>query len=114
MEEIRLQKFLANAGIASRRKSEELINKGRITINGQIAKIGAKVNIEKDVVVLDGNQIKLNDEKIYILLNKPVGYVTTVKDQYNRQTVLDLVDINERIVPARKTGHVYIWSIDFK
>ena len=68
MEEIRLQKFLAEAGIASRRKSEELIVDGKITVNGQVAKIGQKINIKKDVVYFDKKKVELSDKKVYILL----------------------------------------------
>ena len=99
MEE-RLQKFLANAGIASRRKCEELVLDGKIEVNGAIVtEIGTKVS-EKDIVKYNGKIVKTEEEKIYILLNKPIGYVTTAKDQFNRDTVLDLIKINKRIVPV--------------
>lgn len=99
MEE-RLQKFLANAGIASRRKCEELILNGKIEVNGAIVtELGTKVS-EKDIVKYNGKIVKTEEEKIYILLNKPIGYVTTAKDQFNRDTVLDLIKINKRIVPV--------------
>ena len=100
MKEERLQKFLANAGIASRRKCEELILDGKIEVNGIIVtKLGTKVS-EKDIVKYNGKIVKPEEEKVYILLNKPIGYVTTAKDQFNRDTVLDLVKINKRIVPV--------------
>ena len=100
MEEERLQKFLANAGIASRRKCEELILDGKIEVNGIIVtELGTKVS-EKDIVKYNGKIVKPEEEKVYILLNKPIGYVTTAKDQFNRDTVLDLVKINKRIVPV--------------
>lgn len=99
MEE-RLQKFLANAGITSRRKCEELILDGKIEVNGAIVtELGTKVS-EKDIVKYNGKIVKTEEEKIYILLNKPIGYVTTAKDQFNRDTVLDLIKINKRIVPV--------------
>lgn len=100
MEEERLQKFLAEAGIASRRKCEEIINEGRVRVNGKIAELGMKVNPNTDEVMLDGKKIKKDNSNIYILLNKPEGYVTTVKDQFQRKTVLDLVKVKERIVPV--------------
>ena len=101
MEEIRLQKFMAEAGIASRRKCEELILQERVKVNGKIASIGTKINPQKDEVILDGKKIiKLKHEKIYILLNKPIGYVTTAHDQFNRKTVLNLVNMEKRIVPV--------------
>ena len=99
MEE-RLQKFLANAGIASRRKCEELILNGKVEVNGvAVTELGKKVS-EKDIVKYNGKIVKPEEEKVYILLNKPIGYVTTAKDQFNRDTVLDLVKINKRIVPV--------------
>lgn len=100
MEEERLQKFLSEAGIASRRKSEELINQGRVKVNGKTATLGIKVT-NSDIVELDGKKIqKQSDEKVYILLNKPMGYVTTVKDEYDRPTVMELVPNDKRIVPV--------------
>ena len=99
-EEKRLQKFLADAGIASRRKCEELILEGKIEVNGKVVtELGTKVS-EKDLVKYNGKIVKPEEEKVYILLNKPIGYVTTAKDQFNRDTVLDLVKINKRIVPV--------------
>lgn len=100
MEKIRLQKFLAEAGIASRRKAEELISQGKVYINGEKATIGDKVDIAIDNVEINGKKVKLEEKKVYILLNKPVGYVTTVKDQFNRNTVMDLINIKERVVPV--------------
>ena len=73
MEE-RLQKFLANAGIASRRKCEELIKEGKIQVNGMtVTELGTKIDPQKDIVKYDGKIIKENSNKIYILLNKPIG-----------------------------------------
>ena len=101
MECMRLQKYLAEAGIASRRKSEELINQGKVKVNDVIVtELGTKINPDKDKVEYDGNLVKLQNKKIYILLNKPIGYVTTAKDQFNRDSVLDLVKVKERIVPV--------------
>ena len=102
MEEIRLQKFLADCGIASRRKCEELIIRGEIKVNGKIAELGQKINSEKDKVEYNNKEIKRkNKDYTYILLNKPIDYVTTSKDQFNRKTVLDLVNIkNKRLVPV--------------
>lgn len=98
--EIRLQKYLADAGIASRRKCEELILNGEVEVNGQVIReLGTKVT-EKDKVKFRGELITQNKDKIYILLNKPIGYVTTAKDQFGRNTVLDLVKVKERIVPV--------------
>ena len=100
MEPIRLQKFLAEAGIASRRKCEEYIMQGRVKVNNQIAQLGAKVNPDVDTILLDNKKIEKKEELIYILLNKPIGYVTTAKEQFARDSVLDLVKVKQRVVPV--------------
>lgn len=101
MEELRLQKYLANCGIASRRKCEEYIIQGKVQVNGKtITELGTKVDIEKDVIKFEGREVRENKKLVYILLNKPIGDVTTVDDQFNRDTVLDLVKVKERIVPV--------------
>lgn len=100
MEEIRVQKYLAEAGIASRRKCEEYIEQGRVKVNSEIAKLGTKVNPEVDIVLFDNKKIDKKEELVYILLNKPIGYVTTAKDQFSRDSVLDLVKVKQRIVPV--------------
>ena len=100
MEE-RLQKYLANSGVASRRKCEELILQGKVEVNGKVVtKLGTKINQEKDIVKFDGKEVKQVKKMVYILLNKPIGYVTTADDQFGRDTVLDLVKVKERIVPV--------------
>ena len=100
MEEVRLQKYLAEAGIASRRRCEEYIVQGRVKVNNKIAELGRKIDPKKDEVLFDGKKIYIQEELIYILLNKPIGYVTTAKDQFNRDSVLDLVKTNKRLVPV--------------
>lgn len=100
MEEIRLQKYLAEAGIASRRKCEEYIVQGRVKVNNRTAELGNKINPDKDVVFLDDKKIENKEELVYILLNKPIGYVTTAKDQFSRDSVLDLVKVKQRVVPV--------------
>ena len=100
MEEIRVQKYLAEAGIASRRKCEEYIKEGRVKVNNEIAILGTKVNPEVDIVLFDNKKIDKKEELVYILLNKPIGYVTTAKDQFSRDSVLDLVKVKQRIVPV--------------
>ena len=101
MEEMRLQKYLAGAGIASRRKCEELIETGQVKVNGEIATIGTKINPENDIVEYNGKVIKIDKKEYkYILLNKPIGVVTTADDQFDRETVLDLVKVKERVVPV--------------
>ena len=100
MEE-RLQKYLAECGIASRRKCEEYILEGKVKVNGKVIKeLGTKVNPDIDKIEFDGNVVKSQEEKVYILLNKPIGYVTTAEDQFGRDKVLDLVKTNKRIVPV--------------
>jgi len=102
MEPIRLQKFLASNGVASRRKCEELIAQGKIFVNGKIVtELGTKINPETDKVTYNGKIVENSSEEfVYILLNKPIGVVTTAKDQFGRESVLDLVKIKERIVPV--------------
>ena len=100
MEE-RLQKYLAQCGVASRRKCEELILQGRVQVNGvKVTELGTKINPEKDKIKFDGKDVKQSQKLVYILLNKPIGYVTTADDQFGRDTVLDLVKVKERIVPV--------------
>lgn len=100
MEE-RLQKFLAECGVASRRKCEELITAGKVKVNGKIVtELGTKVNSVKDKVEVDGKLVG-EEKKVYILLNKPVGYVTTVSDEKERPTVMELLDgVKEKVVPV--------------
>lgn len=101
MEEIRLQKYMAECGVASRRKCEEYIVSGKVTVNGVvIQELGTKINPKNDVVLVNGKRIG-KEEKVYILLNKPVGYVTTVSDEQNRKTVMELLDgVKEKVVPV--------------
>ncbi len=100
-EEIRLQKYMAEAGISSRRKAEELILEGKVKVNGKtVNELGIKIVPNKDIVEYNGKKVVLEKEYVYILLNKPIGYVTTVKDQFNRDSILDLVKISKRIVPV--------------
>jgi 23S rRNA pseudouridine2605 synthase len=88
---MRLQKYMAHCGVGSRRKCEDLIKQGRVFINGkQVTEMGIKVDIDKDTVSLDQNQVlKLDEEKIYIILNKPRGTITSVSDPHGRKTVLE-------------------------
>ena len=101
MEKIRLQKFMANCGVASRRKCEEYIESGRVKVNGEIAEIGTKVDPENDEIFFDEEKLEYTKKEFtYILLNKPIGVVTTAEDQFDRETVLDLVKVDKRIVPV--------------
>ena len=104
--EIRLQKYLADCGIASRRRAEELISAGKVTVNGETAQIGAKVVPGRDEVRFDGVIVTPADEMVYIALNKPKGVITSASDQFGRKTVLDLVkDINARLFPVGRLDY---------
>ena len=100
MEE-RLQKYLANQGIAARRKCEEFILDGRVKVNGEVVtELGTKINPEVDKIEFYGKEVNKEEKRVYILLNKPIGYVTTAKDQFDRPTVLDLVKVKEKVLPV--------------
>ncbi len=91
-----LQKYIAQSGYCSRRKAEKLIKEGKVILNGEIAKIGSKVN-EGDKVIIEGKKIKLPKELIYIILNKPVGYVCTSRKFKKEKNVFDLLPIKEKL-----------------
>lgn len=99
-ERPRLQKALAHAGVASRRKAEELIEAGRVRVNGRAATVGDRVDVAKDVVEVDGARVPLSSDLVYYLLNKPSGVVTTASDPEGRATVLDLIDAPARVWPV--------------
>lgn len=105
-EKIRLQKYLAQCGVASRRKAEEYIRDGKVRVNGLIVtELGVKVSPD-DRVEVDGKPVKPENNKVYILLHKPRGYVTTVSDPEGRKTVLELVQgINERVYPVGRLDY---------
>lgn len=93
---MRLQKFLARAGVASRRGSENLMTAGRVKVNGVVVtELGSKVDPTADVVEVDGKRVELGDGPVYIMLNKPAGYLTTMSDPYGRPTVAELVPTEE-------------------
>jgi len=101
MDKMRLQKYLAEAGIASRRKSEELIKQGKVSVNEKVVtELGTQVIPNVDIVKYEGKEVIIDKDFVYILLNKPIGYVTTAKDQFGRDSVLDLVKTNKRLVPV--------------
>lgn len=96
----RLQKIIARAGICSRREAEKLILDGKVTVDGKIiTELGAKADIAKNKIRVNGKLLNFDTEKIYLLLNKPRGYVSTTHDERGRPTVLDLIDTSERIYP---------------
>ncbi len=104
---IRLQKFLSEAGVASRRKAEEMIKNGSVKVNGRIAQIGDSVDPKKDAVTVKGKKVLKQSNMRYILLNKPRGYVTTTDDELGRKCVLELVkDVKERIYPVGRLDRV--------
>lgn len=97
----RLQKVIAQAGLASRRKAEELIEQGKVKVNGQVVREqGLKVDPVEDKIEVSGKLLKIKDEKVYFLLNKPKGYVTTASDPQGRPTVLDLIKTPTRVYPV--------------
>lgn len=107
--EIRLQKYIADCGVTSRRKAEELIVEGRVLVNREVANIlGTKVNPAKDVVEVDGSILDLSSvSKIYILMNKPRGFVTTVSDPEGRNTVMELIkEVSERVYPVGRLDYL--------
>ncbi|MBW3620453.1 MAG: rRNA pseudouridine synthase, partial [Actinobacteria bacterium] len=93
----RLQKVMAAAGIASRRASEELILEGRVTVDGEVAELGCKVDAAKSDIRVDGERINADPDLVYVMLNKPRGVVTTADDPEGRPTVLDLVSLPQRL-----------------
>ncbi len=96
----RVQKILAKAGMASRREAEKIILEGRVTVNGKVIQLGAKADPEKDHIKVDGKRIPRPEPKITLVLNKPRGYLSTVKDPKGRPTVMDLLGkIKWRLYP---------------
>ena len=104
---MRINKYIALCGVASIRKAEELILAGRVTVNDEVmTELSYKVDEENDIVKVDDKLIKEENKLVYILLNKPEGYITTVKDQFDRPSVLDLVsDIKERVYPIGRLDY---------
>jgi len=108
MDKIRLQKYLANAGVASRRKAEEMIAAGRVSVNGEtITELGTKIIPGQDKVAADGKPVRTKAVKpIYIMLHKPEGVITSVSDPHNRPVVLDLLkDIPARLFPVGRLDY---------
>jgi len=104
--EERLQKFMARCGVASRRKCEEIITSGRVKVNNlEVTELGHKIDPEKDIVHVDNKIIAIEENKVYIALNKPEGIVSTVKDEKDRKTILDLVKVEERIYPIGRLDY---------
>ena len=98
---VRLQKYLAECGVASRRKSEELIDQGKVKVNGNIASIGDKINPKRDTVTVSGKKIVKQKSHTYIMLHKPRGFITTMSDEMDRKCVAQLVkDVPGRVYPV--------------
>ena len=104
MEE-RLQKYMARCGVASRRKCEEIILTGKVKVNGiVINELGTKVTLD-DIVEYEGKRILPEENKVYIMLNKPEGVITSVKDEKGRKTILDIVKVEERVYPIGRLDY---------
>lgn len=102
MEKVRLQKIIADSGVCSRRKAEEMIGQGRVKVNGRACKVGDKADPSKDIISIDGENLRYEKKKSlrYIMLNKPRGYVTTMSDELDRKNVTELLDgVEERVYP---------------
>lgn len=104
---MRINKYIASCGVSSRRKAEELINSSRVKVNGVIInELSHQIDELKDKVEVDGKLISLSNKNVYIALYKPEGYITTVKDQFGRPNVLDLIkDIEERLYPVGRLDY---------
>jgi 23S rRNA pseudouridine2605 synthase len=103
---IRINRYLALCGLSSRRAAEKIILEARVSVNGQVVReLGAKIDESKDRVLVDGKPVHVQTKKIYVLLNKPKGYVTTVDDEHDRKTVMELIDVRERLVPVGRLDY---------
>jgi pseudouridine synthase len=105
-ETMRLQKFIAHCGVASRRAAEVMIQEGRVKVNHlTVSELGTSVLPGVDVVEVDGRIIRQPDDHVYIMLNKPVGYITSVKDNFGRPTAVDLVKQDRRVYPVGRLDY---------
>lgn len=104
---MRINKYIASCGVASRRKAEELILDGKVKVNGKIIEeLSYKVDENKDMVEVNNVKITLDEKLVYLLLNKPEGYITTVKDQFDRPSVIDLLSsVKERVFPVGRLDY---------
>ncbi len=100
----RLQKLIASRGICSRRKAEEMITQGRVTVNGRIATLGDSVT-DEDLILVDGKPLPSEQDPVYLMLHKPRGYVTTLSDEKDRPTVAQLVDCGCRVYPIGRLDY---------
>ncbi len=95
----RVQKIIAQCGITSRRKAEDLIRQKKVTVNGKVVKIGASADAQKDVICVEGRRVK-PESKVYIMLNKPRGFVVTVTEKHDMKTIMDIVKVPEKVFPV--------------
>jgi len=103
---IRLNKYMADCGVDSRRNCDKIIQEGRVRVNRKpVTEMGFLVNEFNDTVTVDGKKIVLKSKNIYIMLHKPKGYVTTVKDEKDRKTVMELVDVKQRVYPVGRLDY---------
>ena len=107
MPEERLQKIISRAGVASRRKAEQIISEGRVSVNGKVVlELGSKADLDNDHIKVDGKLLHAPKNLIYVALNKPKGYVTTMDDPQGRPTVMKLVrGLKERVVPIGRLDY---------
>ena len=106
--EVRLQKLLSAAGVCSRREAEAYLLAGRVSVNGKTAVLGQKADPEQDRILLDGAPLAREKEKLYLMLNKPKGYITTTSDEKGRKTVLELLGnkfSDKRIFPVGRLDY---------
>ena len=101
----RLQKILSDRGVASRRKAEEMISAGRVTVNGRVALLGSSADADLDDIRVDGQPLPAAAGYIYLMLNKPRGYITTLDDEHGRKTVSELVDVGTRVYPIGRLDY---------
>ena len=101
-EKMRINKYLASCGVASRRKCEEIISRGKVTVNGEVVReLGTIINVEKDLVKVYGKEVSLDTKKVYYMLNKPQGVISASKSKYGEETVVDLLGKKEhRLFPV--------------
>ena len=105
--QIRLNKFLAQAGVASRREVDKMIAEGRIKVNGQVVQVlGYKIDDEKDRVDVEGRRVEKEEELVYLMINKPPGYLVTLKDNFQRPTIQQLLpSLRKRVFPVGRLDY---------
>lgn len=102
---IRINKYLADSGVGSRRQNEQDIRNGEVTINGRRAELGEFIEPKTDVILLGGKKVTPLHNLVYIMLNKPVGVISSVRDEHGRKTVLDLVKVKQRVYPVGRLDY---------